>query len=223
MLDEDVDLSQCRGFLIDGDHAIKWREGGITSLSERAVRGNALHALWITFLCCVQQGTLPFMSKRLVFAWIMGKSALHTAIDDLESFLWVLVWALVHIFKKYITNGNSMIHRLGHRLSSRDLDHILNRGVITKKRWPDRVFRDLIKHWLEISEEFGSVADELEETLLGSENDLDAQETILNDLDDRCRVAYKGFIQAGYKHLRTIRNFSEWQDVVDFDGESLNT
>ena len=48
----------------------------------------------------VLQGTLPFMSLRLLAAWARDLPIVHTAVDDLESFLWVLVWALVHIFKK---------------------------------------------------------------------------------------------------------------------------
>ncbi|KAH9036191.1 hypothetical protein EDB85DRAFT_2143324 [Lactarius pseudohatsudake] len=46
---------------------------------------------------------------------------------------------------------------------------------------------------------------------------------IFGDLDDeRCGQVYKEFIQSGYKHLQTIRKFSNWEDVVEFDDESLN-
>ncbi|KAH9083530.1 hypothetical protein EDB83DRAFT_2212655 [Lactarius deliciosus] len=76
----DQDVKSCRGFLIDGDHAIEWREDATTPSLERS-------------------GTLPFMSIRLLTGWYLGRPALHTAVDDLESFLWVLVWSLVHTFK----------------------------------------------------------------------------------------------------------------------------
>jgi hypothetical protein len=42
---EDVDLCLCRGFLIDGDHAIKWREGAIASPLDRSVCCNVFYAL----------------------------------------------------------------------------------------------------------------------------------------------------------------------------------
>ncbi|KAH9026484.1 hypothetical protein EDB85DRAFT_1844617, partial [Lactarius pseudohatsudake] len=74
-LGDDVNLSSCRGFLVDLDHAIEWRR--VPSRD--------------------RTGTLPFISLRLVNAWAANHPALHTAADDLESFMWVLVWSLVHI------------------------------------------------------------------------------------------------------------------------------
>ncbi|KAH8990117.1 hypothetical protein EDB86DRAFT_2807421, partial [Lactarius hatsudake] len=78
----DQDVNLCRGFLVDGDPAIEWRKGEITPSLERS-------------------GTLPFMSARLLDEWRLNNLVLHTAIDDLESFLWVLVWSLVCIFKTF--------------------------------------------------------------------------------------------------------------------------
>lgn len=46
-----------------------------------------------------EQGTLPFMSRCLLRSLELGDRILHTAMDDLESFLWVLVWSLTHILK----------------------------------------------------------------------------------------------------------------------------
>ncbi|KAF8498071.1 hypothetical protein F5888DRAFT_1571100, partial [Russula emetica] len=59
-------VNHCLGFLIDGDHAIKWREfSGSQSIS----------------------GTMPFMSVRLLGTWQGDDATIHTALDDLESFL----------------------------------------------------------------------------------------------------------------------------------------
>ncbi|KAI9428577.1 hypothetical protein H4582DRAFT_2042989 [Lactarius indigo] len=66
------------------------------------------------------------------------------------------------------------------------------------------------------------------ETLIGSVNDgdgintSDSQKRILGELDERCGKVYKEFIQLGYRHLQTIRKFSNWRDVMDFNGELLN-
>ncbi|KAH9036686.1 hypothetical protein EDB84DRAFT_1268997 [Lactarius hengduanensis] len=79
-LGKDVNLTSCRGLLVDLDHAIEWRKVPPTPSRDRS-------------------GTLPFISLRLVNAWSRNVPALHTAADDLESFMWVLVWSLVHIFK----------------------------------------------------------------------------------------------------------------------------
>jgi hypothetical protein len=176
-----------------------------------------------SYLCRVLQGTLPFMSIRLLDAWDLGTQALHTAVDDLESFLWVLVWSLVHIFKwaANIHNENSVIHRLERIFSSRDLPETLRKECITKRRWTDKVFLDLIQDWLMISEESRKVVEQLQTALLTA-NDMDARESIFDELDEHCKEAYKDFIQAGYMRLRTIRRFGCWEDVVAFNGEPLH-
>ncbi|KAF8511365.1 hypothetical protein JB92DRAFT_2639550, partial [Gautieria morchelliformis] len=63
----------CLGFIIDGDLAIEWEE------HYRPVK----HC----------PGTLPFISYRILDAWSINKPTLHTAIDDLESFAWVVLFA----------------------------------------------------------------------------------------------------------------------------------
>ncbi|KAH9036428.1 hypothetical protein EDB84DRAFT_1398059 [Lactarius hengduanensis] len=128
------DAELCRGFLVDGDHAIEWHKDAITPSLERS-------------------GTLPFMSTRLLNQWRLNRPVLHTAIDDLESFLWVLVWSLVCIFKTFakITDKGSRIHDLGRALSSRNFLEIQSRNE-SAKEWTDEVFRDLIWDWLRISE-----------------------------------------------------------------------
>ncbi|KAH8985211.1 hypothetical protein EDB92DRAFT_1379895 [Lactarius akahatsu] len=67
-LGDDVNLSSCRGFLADLDHAIEWRKVPPTASRDRS-------------------GTLPFISLRLVNAWAANEPTLHTAADDLESFI----------------------------------------------------------------------------------------------------------------------------------------
>ncbi|KAH9044431.1 hypothetical protein EDB85DRAFT_1854026 [Lactarius pseudohatsudake] len=111
ILGRNVNLNVCRGFIIDGDHAIEWRKSATASSLERS-------------------GTLPFMSMRLLDAWDFGEPAMHTAVDDLESFLWVLIWSLVYIFKKFatMTNLDSKIHRLGDALSSREFSEIIRKN-----------------------------------------------------------------------------------------------
>jgi hypothetical protein len=49
---------------------------------------------------CIQ-GTLPFMSVRLLKCWDSHETYEHTATDDLESFVWVLVWCIL------CTNGSN--------------------------------------------------------------------------------------------------------------------
>ncbi|PBK87343.1 hypothetical protein ARMGADRAFT_466079 [Armillaria gallica] len=48
-----------------------------------------------------QPGTLTFMSIRLLGALVLQTRTIVTAIDDLESFIWVLCWAVFEICLKH--------------------------------------------------------------------------------------------------------------------------
>ncbi|KAH9046280.1 hypothetical protein EDB84DRAFT_1435570 [Lactarius hengduanensis] len=158
----DQDVKLCRGFLVDGDHAIEWCTDAITPSLER--------------------------SK----------------------------------FAK-ITNTNSRIHDLWRSLSSRNFFEIFVRED-SAEEWTDKVFRDLIRDWLRISKRSRTDVDELQETLIELVNDgdtSDAQKKIFGELNEHSGKVYKEFIQSGYRHLQTIRTFSNWEDVVSFNGELL--
>ena len=101
-----VDLVQFRGFLIDGDHAIRWREGVLTRSLERSVFDIASFFASHSYLCWYNREhcySCPYASL-MPGLW---EFQLYTAADDLESFLWVLVWSIVCIFLRFITNPNS--------------------------------------------------------------------------------------------------------------------
>jgi hypothetical protein len=170
----------------------------------------------------MQQGTLPFMSWRLLFALFNDEQVLHTPVDDLESFLWVLVSSLAYILAPKITDEDSkMIRRISTSLSSRYIPDIFLREEYVKEDWPDMVFGDLLLEWLEIAKNSRSAIDRLQEALLRSLGDSDAQERNLDDIEDCCRETYKKFLQAGYKQIRNIREFSDWEAVVNCHGEPL--
>ena len=42
---------------------------------------------------------MPFVSMRILSAWSMKEKIIYTALDDLESFLWLLIWCIVHATK----------------------------------------------------------------------------------------------------------------------------
>ncbi|KIJ34210.1 hypothetical protein M422DRAFT_138163, partial [Sphaerobolus stellatus SS14] len=71
-------FNECNGFIIDGDLAVRWND--ITH--EDAQR---------------RSGTPPFMSINLINSLVRGGEIYHTPIDDLESFVWVLLWAMFNI------------------------------------------------------------------------------------------------------------------------------
>ncbi|KAH9028333.1 hypothetical protein EDB84DRAFT_1272308 [Lactarius hengduanensis] len=205
-LGKDVNLTSCRGLLADLDHSIEWRKVPPTLSRDRS-------------------GTLPFISWRLVNAWCGNKPALHTAADDLESFMWVLVWSLVHIFKKVanITIESATINRLAHAFSSYDPSVIIGKGIILEL-WPDQVFGDLIREWLGISFDSRRFLAQVEKSLSASEstNDVDLQKRTWDGLEKYCGEVHNKFIRAGYAHLENIRGYGDWEAVIDKNGGSLN-
>ena len=64
--------------------------------------------------------SLSCPASHLLVALAMGMPGLHTAVDDLESFLWVLVWSLIHIFTKSAktTDTHSINNQIMHAMSS---------------------------------------------------------------------------------------------------------
>src|SRR5215472_5656254 len=87
-------ITRCAGILTDGDLAIKWNDDSRSRANHRSV-SLLIHCL-VRCSFYVYQGTLPFISSRLLSEWCLEEEeapkSTHTAIDDLESFLWVLVW-----------------------------------------------------------------------------------------------------------------------------------
>lgn len=76
-------ISKCEGFLTDGDQAIRRDTEGIY---EWTASGRP-------------KGTPMFMSQHLITAWNSGRRVNHTVIDDLESFVWVFIWAVFEILQ----------------------------------------------------------------------------------------------------------------------------
>jgi hypothetical protein len=190
----------------------------------------AMHSIFSGFgpypnLCYVQQGTLPFMSWRLLQAMHLGYHALHTATDDLESFLWVMVWSLVHILRRAVgtttTQQITIINGLAEQLSSRNILNILNREGVIMVLWKEKTFKGLLQDWLEICMKSRRVVVELEDTLRRSSGDANARDKCLNEIHEHCIEVYKGFLKTGYEHLRTIKDHKDWKSVVDSNGDLL--
>ncbi len=91
---------------------------------------------------------MPFMSLRLLAAWQLGKTTIHTALDDLESFLWLLIWGIVHTTKD-IEGAKTANRGIEGMLDawSDDVISNLNKYYVTEKMWEDAVFGGLIEEW----------------------------------------------------------------------------
>ena len=165
------------------------------------------------------QGTLPFMSTRLLLAWNKNKPTVHTAIDDLESFLWVLVWTCAHILKEVGITSNPTVDQLMEMLSSYNISMILAREVIIQRDWIDVVFRALVQEWLTISQQAVLVVTTHVKTIFASGNNVGLQQGAFDRLEEHCKSVYLEFIRAGYKHLESVRQYPDWKAVVEASAE----
>ena len=161
------------------------------------------------------------MSLRLLNAWRRNKPFVHTAVDDLESFLWVLVWALVHILKEFGTTRNSTIDDLAKWLSSYSITEVMARESTIQFRWKDVVFGDLLREWLATSQKARFAIWPHVETVFGLGQDVGSQQNALNQLEECCTSVYMEFIQTGHKHLESIRRYANWTAVVEANPEWL--
>ncbi|KAJ8522120.1 hypothetical protein ONZ45_g1274 [Pleurotus djamor] len=78
---------ECSAVLVDGDAAKKWISGSKSS-----------H----------RSGTLPFLSWRIARLWEWKEPTDHTPLDDLESFIWVLLYSLLEWTKTQRTRDERM-------------------------------------------------------------------------------------------------------------------
>ncbi|GJJ12298.1 hypothetical protein Clacol_006539 [Clathrus columnatus] len=134
-------VNRCEGFLTDGDQAVcradgeyKWTASGRP------------------------KGTPMFMSQKLIKAWNSGRLVAHTPIDDLESFVWVLVWAIFDILKSRRISLHPVEETFITFMSSRNLSSILCRMDVAEfVQRPDtdaslgfRPFIPLLRDWFRI-------------------------------------------------------------------------
>lgn len=129
--------TQCSGILIDGDAminvGIERRPGGFRSC------------------------TLPFLSLRLMDTWDREENTFDQYFDDVESFVWVVLWALLHIAKEK-GNATKQDQDWIDQLATNDLKPLLNlkgrlcykflRPAAIVKTSISRPFLELLSKWL---------------------------------------------------------------------------
>jgi hypothetical protein len=144
-----------------------------------------------------------------------------TAIDDLESFLWVLLWALANILERVEGASAAEINAtalfMKNVLEKKDPKHTMVKLVIAQNFWisRDAVFGGLIKNWTDIFESasmrVGSYALRVAETPARCSD----REEACDELESFCRGVYEAVLTSGYRHLEGISQYSCWKDVIE--------
>jgi len=153
---------------------------------------------------------------RLLNAWEGNRSIIHTALDDMESFLWLLIWGIVHATKD-IDRAKDYNPGIELMLSAWSGSLAQNRTkIITAGReWRDVVFGGLIDDWLRTLEKADRETRELIEHLATIAQD---QETEWNEacdyLESYCIGIYESLLKSGFGHLVHVGTYSDWRGVV---------
>jgi hypothetical protein len=158
---------------------------------------------------------MEFMSMRLLSAWEVDKKIIHTALDDLESFLWLLIWAIVQVFKG---NPEAMANNDGIKLMLNAWSGgiISNKSKLTnaERDWNDAVFGGLIQEWLDIfhdaNDENKRIAKNMSTFQLGTRE----WDGACDEFDSYCRTIYKDVLESGFKHLDKVKRYPNWDSVA---------
>ena len=161
---------------------------------------------------------MPFVSMHILSAWDKKKKIIHTALDDLESFLWLLIWCIVHASKDIegAKDANDGIRDMLNAWSS-NLTSNKSKLITAEKVWKDVVFEGLIKEWLGI---FGGASEEAERVVnrLPSITVDNRQGSRWNNACDRltlyCTDVYEEILKSGLNFLERIKNYPDWEVVV---------
>ncbi len=158
---------------------------------------------------------MPFLSMRLLTLWQLQATTIHTALDDLESFLWVLIWGIVNASKDI---EGAMTANKGIELMldawSGDMAKNMDKYSIAEYNWKDAVFGDLIQEWLKTFQKTNKETRQLIKHM--SIMDLDTQEWVdsCNKLESYCKDIYKEILESGFRHLKGVKEYSDWDKVV---------
>jgi len=158
---------------------------------------------------------MPFMSMRLLAAWQVRETIIHTAVDDLESFLWLLIWGIVYASKD-IEGAMTANRGIQLMLDAWSGDVTSNRTKLStaENNRKDVVFGDLIREWLgtfrRASREDERLTEDMSFMGVGSQEWDDA----CSELESYCKNIYKKVLESGFRYLEGVREYSDWDKVV---------
>ncbi|KAL0952126.1 hypothetical protein HGRIS_008754 [Hohenbuehelia grisea] len=183
-----VTAKDCAAVLADGDAAKKW--GDTSDLASH------------------RSGTKPFIASRLIDNWQNTHPAklLHTPIDDLESFIWVLYYTILEISDPKTLPE---VEQTQWRLLNSDLlgevsgvkfallvQWTTRKEAFEDHEYPARLlpFRDLFLAWFETSNVYVNSLTRL----------LAKKPPSLPDIKALSEKAYKQYIKEGLQHISSL-------------------
>jgi hypothetical protein len=158
---------------------------------------------------------MPFMSMRLLDARQLRGKIIHTALDDLESFVWLLIWGIVYACKD-IDGAKGANRGIQLMLVAWSGGPMSNRTKLStaENSWDDAVFGDLIREWLDTfrkaRRENTLITRDMSTMRLGSQE----WDNTCDELESYCKDTYTKVLESGFRHLEAVREYSDWHKVV---------
>ena len=158
---------------------------------------------------------MPFLSMRILLAWDKKKKITHTALDDLESFLWLLIWCIVHASKDIegAKDANAGIQDMLNAWSGNLMSN-KSKLITAQKVWKDAVFGDLIQEWLGIFDRATKEAEQIVDLLPSIPLGSPAWNQACDWLESSCVRIYEDVFKSGFSNLERVRNYPDWEAVV---------
>jgi len=158
------------------------------------------------------------MSTRLLNAHRLGEPTIHTPLDDLESFLWLLIWGIVHASKDI---EGAMAANRGIKLmldawkSEGGVDSNRTKLSTAENEWSDVVFGGLIDEWLTTLRTARKDKRQLIEHLPTIAQDQGTEwNQACDHLESYCIGIYESLLESGFGHLVHVGTYSDWSGVV---------
>ena len=159
---------------------------------------------------------MHFMSMRLLGASETNTKVIHTALDDLESFLWLLIWGIYNACKGIDGSNLANPGMESMRIAwSGDLSLSMNKHYNAEYRWRDAVFGDLINKWLGIFGRARRENDRLTENMSGKDLKSKKWGDVCNKLESYCQDVYEEVLESGFYHLDGVSQHADWHKVVN--------
>lgn len=136
----------------------------------------------------------------------------------MESFLWLLIWGIVHATKD-IDKAKDYNPGIDLMLSAWSGSLGLNRTKLptAENEWDDAVFGKLIKEWLTT---LRMARDDTRQPLTHmatiSVDDQQGSEwkRACDWLNTYCMTTYNKILQSAFKHLKGVEKYTNWEEVV---------
>ncbi|KAJ7666046.1 hypothetical protein DFH06DRAFT_1295227 [Mycena polygramma] len=179
-------LKPCRAILIDNGQAIEWK-------TEHEPAGHRL--------------TLPFTSYAILYKWSQPEDHVHSGIDDLESFLWILIWEALHQGSSRSVLQRGDMERLQDLkvTSPRLLAHAKYTIISLFKDEPDTFDRSYLLSFVELLTQWCALAfsarKEMEALTASMGTDVASN---LQKIEKLCFETGHKYIEIGFKHLNEL-------------------